>query len=241
MKRSVFFVVALCCCSFIFAQQASNSSTANHENRPLYFGVSVGLTVDWFAPHSDSLSRNAAKIGFIGGINLDVSLNKERIVYFSTGLLFRYLQGELSFTNEYHIMNTSLVVPAVRTYQTMYLTIPTGVKLRTLPSKNCVFSGKLGFYHNFKIGGNQFDNFTYHEPYFITTEKVKNRDAALFAESAYIGLGFEHALGNTARIFANIDYSCQFYYFNRNAKNEFTGTRFRSMVHSLHVVFGVMF
>ncbi|MCL2290258.1 MAG: PorT family protein [Bacteroidetes bacterium] len=249
MKRFAFFIVILACCSFAAANQpaTNNIALSNNENRPVFFGVSFGPTVDWFAPTVDSLSRNAAKVGFIGGINFDVSLNKQRIIYFSTGLLFRYLQGELSFINEYHFnniadMSTSLVLPAVRTYETMYLTVPTGVKFRTSPSKNCAFFGKLGFYHNFKVGGEQFDSFSFQDPnYSLTTEKVKNRDAALFAESVYVGLGFEYLLGNNARVFANVDYSCQFYYFSNSAKNDFTGMRFKSMVHSLHIVFGFKF
>jgi len=239
MKKLFLCIIILSCGGFVV--QTNTVSAANDENRLVHFGLSFGPTVDWFAPNSDSLNRNAAKVGFIGGINLDINLTKEKIVYFSTGLLFRYLQGELSFTNEYHIMNNLLVVPTVRTYQTMYLTLPTGIKLRTLPSNKFVFSGKLGLYHSFKIGGNQFDSFTYQEPYFITTEKIRNNDAALFTESAYIGLGFEYLLGNAARVFAHVDYNCQFYYFNRKAKNDFNNIQFKSMVHSLQIVFGIMF
>jgi len=253
MKKLTFFIIIVSYCSLVVANQpaANNSafSSNSNENRGAFFGLSFGPTVDWFAPTTDELSRNAAKVGFIGGVNLDLSLTRGRTVYFSTGLLFRYLQGELSFISQHDFssiipMDTALVLSTVRTYQTMYLTVPTGVKFRTSPSKGFVFLGKLGLYHNFKVGGEQFDKFSLigEDPdYFVTTKKVKNNDAAIFAESVYVGLGFEYALGNNARIFANVDYSCQFYYFSNKAKNDFTGAQFKSMVHSLHIVFGFKF
>jgi hypothetical protein len=243
----------LFCYGFAVANQPismnSTFSSNSNENRGVFFGLSFGPTVDWFAPTTEELSRNAAKVGFIGGVNLDLSLTKTRTIYFSTGLLFRYLQGELSFTNQYDFSSiipadTALTLPTVRTYQTMYLTVPTGIKFRTSPGKGFVFLGKLGLYHNFKVGGDQFDRFSLigEDPdYFVTTKKVKNNDAALFAESVYVGLGFEYTLGNNARIFASVDYSCQFYYFNTKAKIDYNGARFKSMVHSLHIMFGFMF
>jgi len=251
MKRSIFFVIALCCLGFVYAQKDKNSGAANQENRPLYFGVSVGPTVDWFAPTTKDfeLVRERAKAGFIAGINVDVNLTKGRWLYFSTGLFVRYLQGELAFQNQYifnkFIMVTdTLVLPTVRTYQASYLVIPTGIKFRTPPSRGCVFVGKVGLYHQFKLGGDKFDNFSLPEipGYFITTERVKNNDAALFAETGYAGIGFEYVFKSNIRVFMNADYSCQFNYFSSKAvSNVVADARFRAIVHSLHVTFGVLF
>ena len=113
--------------------------------------------------------------------------------------------------------------------------------------KNCVFLGKLGLYHNFRVDGDQSDNFLLHEEdkdkspkYYITT-KEKNKDAALFAESGYLGLGFEYAIGKS-RIFVDVDYCCQFNYFKSNVKSNVEGSqRFKTIVHSLHVIFGFLF
>jgi hypothetical protein len=158
----------------------------------------------------------------------------------------RYLQGELSFENKYDFngfMPTDTLI-TVRTYQASYLVIPTGIKFRTPPSRGCVFVGKVGLYHQFKLGGDKFDNFSLPEipGYFITTERVKNNDAALFAETGYAGIGFEYVFKSNIRVFMNADYSCQFNYFSSKAvSNVVADARFRAIVHSLHVTFGVLF
>jgi len=251
MKKIVFLVVALSCSSFVFAQKDKNSSAANQENRPLYFGVSVGPTIDWFAPmpkeEDFKLVREKPKVGFIAGINVDVNLTKGRWLYFSTGLLVRYLQGELAFDHQYDIPwlpDTLSVFSTVRTYKANYLVIPTGVKFRTPPSRGCVFVGKVGLYHQFKLGGDKFDSFAFPDlsDYLITTPSVKNDDAALFAETGYAGIGFEYIFKSNIRVFLNADYSCQFNYFSANAvSNVVADARFRAIVHSLQVSLGVLF
>jgi len=187
----------------------------------------------------------------IAGINVEVNLPKTKMFYFSTGLLVRYLQGDFSYQKEYDFsgpnpINNTIRVSTVTTYQTTYLTIPTGIKFR-MPIKNCAFIGKLGLYHNFRIGGKQFDSFTLPNDnaipnkYFVSTPKIKNTAAALFAESGFLGLGFEYTLKNNFRIFTNMDYSCQFNYFSTKAKNNITNKQFKSIIHSLHIVVGVLF
>ena len=252
MKKIAFFVIALCCCSFVFAQKSDNKKTpaANQENRPLYFGVSVGPTVDWFAPTTKEedfkLVREKPKAGFIAGINVDVNLIKDRWLYFSTGLLVRHLQGELAFDHQYDIPwlpDTLSVLSTVRTYKVNYLVIPTGIKFRTPPSRGCVFVGKVGLNHQFKLGGDKFDSFSFPalSNYLITTPKVKNDDAALFAETGYAGIGFEYLFKSNIRVFMNADYSCQFNYFSFKAVSNVNDARFRAIVHSLQVTFGVLF
>ena len=219
------------------------------ENKTVFTGVTFGPTVDWFVPTTTEfdLQREKVKGGFIAGINVDVSVVPQRYLYVTTGLLCRYLQGELAFIHQYviPIINTpSVEVPTMRTYQTMYLTLPTGIKFRTPPSKNCIFTGQLGLYHNFKIGGKQFDNFSLSglgTEYFITTEKIKNKDAALFAEAGNLGIGFEYEFAPKIRVFTKVDYSCQFGYFSSKATNNVTDEQFKSIVHSLQIVFGIAF
>ena len=239
--------------SFVSFAQKTKPPSSNGDDKKVFYGVFVGPTIDWFAPTINGLERTKVKGGMIAGFNLDINLTKQNMFYFSTGVFVRYLQGEFSFTNRYDFDLDSIQYihegNAVRTIQTTYLTIPTGLKFRTHPSNNCVFVGKLGLYHNFRILGTQYDDFLLRnsdatKKYFITTEKIKNSetDAALFAESGYIGLGFEYVLKNNFRVFANVDYSCQFNYFSAKAKSNIPETpRFKSIVHSLHIVFGILF
>jgi len=246
MKKILLTIVIIYCCGSVFAQQPV---VQNIENKKIFCGVSFGPTVDWFAPTLEEISREKAKGGFIAGINLDISITKNRLLYFSTGLCVRYLQGDLTFENLYDFSmitatDTALQLPTVRTYQTTYLTIPTGIKFRLKPLQRCVIFGKLGLYHNFKVGGEQFDNFALPgaDPYyFVSTKKLKNNDAALFAEAGYIGIGFEYAFKQGMRIFAHVDYSCQFNYFSFKAINNVAEVQFKSLVHSFHLVFGFMF
>ena len=231
---------------------SKTSSPANYENKKVYFGVAAGPTIDWFTSTSKDLSRKNVKGGMIAGIHLDIDMTKVKIFYFSTGVLIRYLQADFAYDKEYDFSGISPIDsmirrPTVTNYQTTYITVPTGFKFRTPPAKKCVFLGKLGLYHSFKIGGKQYDSFTLPNfnanpnNYFVSTPKIPNDAAAFFAESGYIGFGFEYLLSNNFRIFTNVDYSCQFNYFSSKAKSNITNDQFKTIVHSLHIVLGVLF
>jgi len=253
MKRSILLFAILLTYSFAMGQRHQHSTDKKvpdsqyNENPNVLFEVRFGPSVNWFAPTSNILKRERVKGGFIAGVGVDVNLIEKRFLYFSTGLSFKYLQGGILFSNQYpfSLMDTSFLLPAKRYYETMYLTIPTGIKFRTPSSKNCVFIGEIGLSHNFKVAGNQYDRFEFPEKekhaeteYFMTTKIIKNKDAALFAEAGYMGAGFEYILGNRTRVFASIDYNCQFNYFSYSAKNEM---HFKSIIHSLYITFGFLF
>jgi len=256
MKKILLIIAILFCCSLLVAQRISTgkdkTTTVINENKKVYLGISFGPSIDWLSPTTSEfeLSRNKTKGGFFVGVNVDVSVVQKRFLYFSTGLIGKFLQGELAFVNQYIFPDpiTPKQLPTARTYQTMYLTIPTGIVFRTEPAKQCVFSGQIGLYHNFKVGGKQFDNFTLSSgditlgtEYFITTNKIKNNDAALFAEAGYVGIGFEYEFAPKIRVFTNVNYSCQFGYFSSKAKNNISDQQFKAIVHSLYLVFGFMF
>ena len=258
MKKLFFLLLSAC---FLFPTLLLAQKTKPHkqhhkkpdvsliENKMVYTGLTFGPTIDWFVPTTKEfrLERNKTKGGFLAGINVDVNLTPKRFLYFSTGLLCKFLQSEHSFEHQFSAPFNEQTT--VRTHQTFYLMLPTGIKFRTAPHKNCIVSGQLGLYHNFRIGGKQFDTFTYSmeavdEPnfnYFVTTDVVKNKDAALFAEATYIGMGFEYEFAPKIRAFTNINYSCQFGYFSSKAINNVANAQFKSMVHSLHITVGLVF
>jgi len=254
MKKFICLIVLLSCCG-LMAQTRKNESV--NDNNKFYFGVSVSPTIDWYAPwyapapstKEFTLEREKVKAGFIAGINFDVNLIKSRMLYFSTGVLFRYLDGNLAFENSYDFNTSDTTyytkkLPTVRTYKTMYIAIPTGIKFRTVPLKNCVFVGKIGLYHNFKINGTQSDSFEDSlNPQYNYTTKPDKSGASLFAEAGYFGLGFEYAFAPTVRISAGVDYSCQFNYFSVGEinKNNVSQAYYKSIIHSLQIVVGVWF
>jgi len=244
MKKIIFLILLLFYCGFAMPQQEKSSCK---ENPKILIGLSVGPTIDWFAPTTDAISRKRAKVGLTAGVNADFSVTKKSQLYFSTGVLIRYLQGDLAFPYQYSIFEddpTPVPYSTVRTYQTTYVSVPTGIKLRTKPLGKCVLLGKLGLYHNFNLGGDRYDSFelpnVVDPQFFVSTKKVKNNDAAFFAESAYLGIGLEYLVGRS-RVYANVDYNCQFNYFKNTAINEITDERFKSIVHSLHIVIGFYF
>jgi hypothetical protein len=248
MKKLLFAIPFLCCSLFVVANPHSSINAAllpeGSENRSVFFGLSFGPTVDWFSPTHIKKTPKIAKGGFITGINIEARLTSNKIIYFSSGLLFKYLQGELKFDNHYPIFPDSTLIPTIRSYQTMYLTIPTGITFRTPPMEGCVFLGKVGLAHNFKVGGNQYDRFSFPEPYSeynVMIDYPKNSDASLFAESGFLGLGFEYVFKNSTRVFINVDYNCQFNYFSADARDKITDTRFKAVIHSLQIVLGFMF
>ena len=245
MKKLFLLITILICGGILFAQKEKKltSTTVDNESRNIYVGLCFGPTVDWFLPTTQAFTGKSVKAGFITGVLVEPALVTERFLYLSTGVLVRYLMGEASFWNHYKINNLPFSTFATRHYETTYLTLPTIAKFRTVPLKNCVFSAKIGLYHNFKIDGNQYDSFVLNEKeneFFTTTKKKKNLDAALFTETGCIGVGFEYTIGKS-RAFANFDYNCQFGYFNPNAKSNISEDRFKTIVHSLQIILGFMF
>jgi len=240
------FVFALLIFALLSVSAQKCHQKNNSADKKVCFGLYFGPTIDWFAPTTKALERDVAKVGFLGGVTVDVGVTQNKIIYVSTGLLVRYLQAGLAFTTQYPIFDSLLVTPTVRTYQTFYLTIPTGVKFKTNIANRCAFLGKVGLYHNFKLGGMQFDNFKLDhrfssDQYLVATQKDKNQDAALFAESGYLGFGFEFLFDNNTGIAVNADYCCQFNYFKAKAKNTYTNERFKTVVHSLNITVGFVF
>jgi hypothetical protein len=245
MKKIFLLIAILTCCGMLFAQKGKKltSTAIDNESRQIYIGSCFGPTVDWLQPVTQAFTGKVAKAGFITGVLVEPALVTERFLYLSTGILVRYLMGDASFFNHYKINGIPINTFATRHYETAYLTLPTIAKFRTPPLKNCVFTGKLGLYHNFKIAGKQYDSFVMDEindDFFTTTKKSKNFDTALFAEAGCMGIGFEYTIGKS-RAFANLDYSCQFNYFNANAKSNLSEERFKTVVHSLQIVLGFLF
>jgi hypothetical protein len=250
MKKCILIIVILVCCGWVAAQCSKSSSSNEGGNRKSLFGITCGPTIDWFVPTSKPLNYKQEKAGFITGIVADFNVASKEFLYFSTGLMIRYLQGEVALTKQYNFnineFEINDTINTTRNYQTTYLTIPTGIKLRFTASDKLVFLGKFGLYHNFRIAGKQYDSFSLSgddDDYSITTKKKYNKDASLFAESGYAGLGLEYIFQNSLRIFINFDYSCQFNYFKFKdiSISEDSSARFKAIIHSMHINLGILF
>lgn len=226
---SLFFTTGL-----IFAQE--NNFTAiefSPEGKRVKVGLVVGTGVDWFMPKNLKFEREGASMNFQVGIPIDINLTKESYYYFTTGLIFQHLGGKMKFESD---LIEPTPIATKRYYPSMYLTIPTGIKLKTPQFKKFVFGVNFGLYHSFLLSAKVKDKYRYNDKDYITEQK-STKEMAIFKEAAYIGIGGEFIIKNDFRafLFVNYVYSFTNSFSRSNMENE------KGNLSSVEIIFGVNF
>lgn len=262
IKKFTLIIVSFFILSQLSAQGYTSSYTSNSSSddvikrRTLVTSFVLAPTVDWLIPRTDNMTETKLpKAGFRGGITFDIDIKKNQNYYASTGVMVKYLAGNVHLdeiytlrTQQGALMDTFNVD---RTVNTFYIVIPTGVKLKTKPSRGCVFAGSFGFYHSFRIGGKTKDEFIEFpgsnvngDPvdFNVKTVPVKNNEAAIYTFTPYAGLGFEYQLRNGQRASFYAQYAGAISnYFAADCVNSVTGTSEKALVHSLEFLLGFSF
>ncbi len=236
MKKRIilFFALLFFTTGLIFAQE--NNFTAiefSPEGKRVKVGLVVGTGVDWFMPKNLKFEREGASMNFQVGIPIDINLTKESYYYFTTGLIFQHLGGKMKFESDL-IEPTPIVTK--RYYPSMYLTIPTGIKLKTPQFKKFVFGVNFGLYHSFLLSAKVKDKYRYNDKDYITEQK-STKEMAIFKEAAYIGIGGEFIIKNDFRafLFVNYVYSFTNSFSRSNMENE------KGNLSSVEILLGVNF
>ena len=205
-------------------------------------GLSFGIGPDWLNPRTDSLYRNGPIVALKYGIPIDINFNHKENYYFTTGLFFNHSGGKLHFTGIGYAADSSLRV-LDRQYSAIYLTIPTGIKLKTPSMNGFVVAANFGLYHSFRLNAKAFDKYHAHGDNVKTNKYMYMDETALFREAGYIGLGMEYVVTDNFRLYFYTIYNHTFTnFFNpRKSYNLANGTKDKASLGGVELQIGLCF
>lgn len=208
------------------------------------FGVTFAPTIDWMYDHTVGYEKNGVIMGMRYGLNLNINLTHGKNFYFSTGIFAEHCGGKMKFLDKIpissYIMDSTLTQ---RTYRSIYLSIPTGVTMKTNSINNFYVCGNVGLMHGFNLNASNTDSYYFDEELW-SRQKVSSEEAALFKESFYVGVGFEYAVTPTMRAGVMINYAQSFtnYFKGRGkARNSLSGVDQRANLGCVEIALNINF
>lgn len=229
MKKNLLIVVFCLLSTSLMAQMGGKRVTV---------GLSVGPSIDWLGPKTEGYEGNGAKMGLRYGIPVDINFTEANNYYFSTGILFSHSGGKLKFTDYRPDQSVPEVADISRKYNSIYISIPTGVKLKAPNFGDFVVAGNFGFYHGFLLSSRYVDSYNGSRD----SRKADFKRANFFKESLYVGLGVEYIIQDDFRASLYINYSYTLTnYFKNKTNNEYTGQKERGNLNCLEFIFGIQF
>lgn len=163
-------------------------------------GLSFGIGPDWLNPRTDSLYRNGPIVALKYGIPIDINFNQKENYYFTTGIFFNHSGGKFHLTGLGYGADSVLRI-LDRQYSAIYLTIPTGIKLKTPSMNGFVVAANFGLYHSFRLNAKVFDKYRFQGNDVKTNKYMYMDETALFREAGYIGLGMEYVVTDNFRLY----------------------------------------
>ncbi len=205
-------------------------------------GLSFGMGPNWLNPRSDSLNRGGVTLALKYGIPIDVNFTQKENYYFTTGLFFNHSGGKLAF-NGIAAGTDNQLLPLTRQYSAIYVTIPTGIKLKTPSMDGFVIAANFGLYHSFRINAKASDQYSFQGDEVKSDKYMYTESAALFSETGFIGLGTEYVVSDNFRVYFYALYNHSFLnYFNpKNSNNLATGAKDKATVGGVELQIGLSF
>lgn len=205
-------------------------------------GLAFGIGPDWLNPHTDSLYRNGPVVGLKYGIPFDINFTDKENYYFTSGIFFQHSGGNLSFQGIGEGTD-SLLLPVERRYSAIYLTIPTGIKLKTPSMKGFVIAANFGLYHSFRLNAKASDRYELLGEDVQTEKYMYTEKTSLFRESGYIGLGTEYVVTGSFRVYFYALYHHTFTnFFNpKNSHSLADETKDRASIGGVELQIGLCF
>jgi len=244
-KCIVVLVICFFCVETLLAQTV--------RPRKIEVGMFAGPTIDWAVPNTHGYKKSGIKGGGVYGVNLDLNLNQTSSNYFfSTGVNARHIRFGLEYkdnnysyyddaTNAWQTMDSVLVNS---TFNTVYLSIPTAIKLKTdIFFDRFVFWGLAGLEHGIAVSSKSNDEI-------MRTDGTKSKYAkidqykhtAIFKESLYIVLGMEFVIKDKTKATFGIAYDMGLNnVFRKKYKNSITNLDVKAHAHRIEFQFGVIF
>lgn len=210
--------------------------------RRVSLGVSFGIGPAWLNPKTDSIYRNGPVLSMKYGIPIDINFNQKENYYFTTGVFFKHCGGKFHFCGQAYGADTLHRI-IDRQYSAIYLTIPTGIKLKTSSINGFVVTANFGLYHSFRLTAKAFDKYHIFGEDVKTPKYIYTQETALFQEAGYIGLGVEYVVTDNFRIYFSAIYDHAFTnFFNPRLSNTLAnGTKDRATQGNVEFQIGLCF
>jgi hypothetical protein len=247
MKKNLLILTFIVLCTTAFAQTTETSEIPITTGKRVSIGISIGPSMDWFAPRTDGYEKDGTMLGFRYGIPLDINLTKSTNFYFSTGIKFAHTGGMLRF-NDVFIIDENNIFEAIRhrKYNAMYVALPTGVKLKTPTFNNFVIGGHLGLEHGISLSSKKLDELdvTILDTKLTAKDEKKSKytDGYMFRESLYAGLGLEYIIKDSFRVnfYVNYNYTLN-NFFKKGSVNEVSRYQEKANLHGVEFLLGFSF
>ncbi len=224
--------------------------------RRVDLSIFAGPTISWASSRTEGFKSGGAAVGGVYGINTDINLvQTAENYYFHLGINARHIRSKLNYTDNYILEDkaaktTEYISKAsiASTYNMIYLSIPTAIKLRTNPFGNFVIFGVVGLEHGICLSSRANDKITYTQN--EKDEVVARKDkvdmyskTSFFRESLYISFGAEYIIRDNTRAFVAIAFDNGFNNIFRGKKyiNEVYDEKVNAKSHSFEFQFGFFF
>ncbi|MCQ2286029.1 MAG: outer membrane beta-barrel protein [Bacteroidales bacterium] len=196
------------------AQKQSHNSG---NGRRYSLGFCMGTGADWLLTKQDDFRNGGPVFSLKYGIPVDINFTKATHYYFTTGLIMQHLGGKQKFIltdKEHEIFEAE----NERSYRSIYITIPVGIKLKTPDFGNFVAGVNFGLQQSFSVSSKAIDKCKTLDG---STKTLKRNDFSkqtlLFREAAYIGIGLEYIIKDDFRVHLYVNYAYTFTnYFKKN-------------------------
>lgn len=208
--------------------------------------VFAGPTISWLSTTLDGYKNDGASIGGAYGINTDINLvPTEENYYFSTGLNLRHTAGKLSYKDVYTSKSEEKVLDAKikSKYNTIYLSIPTTIKLKTNPFGRFIISGVVGLEHGICLKSLEHNEITRPNGSGFKEKNInKYKQTAVIKESMYICFGFEFIIKDNTRASFGLAYDRGLNgMFRKKYQNTITKESVKAHYNSFEFQFGFIF
>lgn len=209
------------------------------------FGVTFAPTINWMYDHTTGYEKNGVVMGMRYGLNLNINLTHGKNFYFSTGLFAEHTGGKMKFLDNIPIGPLGIADSMLtqRTYRSIYLSIPTGITMKTNSINNFYICGNVGLMHSFNLNASNIDSYYFGEELW-SRQRVSSDEAALFKESFFVGVGFEYAVTPSMRAGVMINYAQSFTnYFKGQgkARNGLSGVDQRANLGCVEIALNINF
>ena len=203
-------------------------------------GVAFGIGPGWLNPRTDSVKRAGIVNTMRYGIPLDINFTTKNNYYFTTGVFFSHSGGKLRFVDD--IENVG-VVETVRHYNAIYLSLPTGIKLKTPSMKGFVVAAQFGFLHSFRLTAKASDQYEAMGEKVTSNKYMYTKETAWFREAGYIGLGMEYVIKDDFRLYfyATYDHTFVNFFGSKAEPNLLSGNAMRATAGNVEFMVGICF
>ena len=240
-KRCV--VVVFIICFFL------NNLLSAQISRPrrVEMGVFAGPTVDWAIANTQNYKTKGIKVDGVYGLNIDFNLvQTSSNYYFSTGINARHIRYGLEYTDNYYFNGIKQEDTALinSTFNTVYVTIPTAIKLKTTEFNRFVFWGLMGMEHGIAVSSKSNDEVKNIESGNIEEfKKVSQyKNTAILKESVYFVIGAEYIIKDNTKATFGIAYDHGLNnMFRKKYKNKISDEPVKAHTHRIEFQFGIIF